>query len=153
MKLPRLRHAQAAAALAAAALLAIVGLGDAAGAREQAGKDEYPNSIMREEPAHPPARRVKRRGSSSPSPVPQYRSVVTPLGQPPRIIETRPLGNPPSPPMLVPGVSGNAGPAMTPPRPAGRSFQDRATDCVHAGTAAGVAPGQIGAYTQSCVNQ
>ena len=153
MKLPRLKHVQAAAVLAALALLAIVGLCDAAGAREQVRKDEYPTSIMREEPARPPARRMKRRGSSSPSPVPQYRSVVTPLGQPPRIIETRPLGNPPAPSTVVPGVSGNAGPAMTPPRPAGRSFQDRAADCVHAGTAAGVGPGQIGAYTQSCVNQ
>jgi len=139
--------------IATLAFLGITSLCGKADAREQLGRNEYPTSIIREEPARPPTKRVKRRGSSSPSPVPQYRSVVTPLGQPPRIIETRPLGNPPSPPMLVPGVSGNAGPAMTPPRPAGRSFQDRATDCVHAGTAAGVAPGQIGAYTQSCVNQ
>ena len=139
--------------IAALACLVFAMACDPAGAREAVRKDEYPASIMREEPARPPARRVKRRGSSSPSPVPQYRSVVTPLGQPPRLIETRPLGNPPAPSMLVPGVSGNARPAMPPPRPAGRSFQDRAADCVHAGTAAGVGPGQIGAYTQSCVNQ
>lgn len=116
--------------------------------------DEYPNSIMREEPARPvPKAKPRRHGSSSPSPVPPYRSVVTPLGTAPRIIETRPPGHPGSPPMVVPGVSGNAGPAFTPPRPAGQSFQDRATSCLHAGSAAGVPPGQIGAYTRSCVNQ
>jgi hypothetical protein len=44
------------------------------------------------------------------------------------------------------------GPAVTPPRPAGQNFQDRAIGCVHSGSAQ-VGPGQVGAYTQSCVNQ
>ena len=132
-------------------------------------KDGYPYSIMKEEggskkprvndlgwekpqpQATKPIRRV--RGSSSPSPVPPYQSTVTPLGTAPRIIETQPLGSPASPGMIVPGVRATTGPAMTPPRPAGQSFQDRAINCVHAGSGAGVGPGQIGAYTQSCVNQ
>jgi hypothetical protein len=56
--------------------------------------------------------------------------------------------------MIVPGVSGATGaPVMTPPRPAGQGFQDRARNCFHAGSAAGVGAGQIGTYTRSCVNQ
>jgi hypothetical protein len=94
-----------------------------------------------------------RRGSSSPSPLPAPRSIVTPLGLPPRVIELPRLPQPSSPAMIVPGVSTPTGPAMTPPRPPGQGFQDRAVNCVHAGGAIGVSPGQIGAYTQSCVNQ
>lgn len=133
-------------------------------------KSGYPYAIMKEEggakprprvtddgwekpqaPAKKPLRRA--RGSSSPSPVPRYQSTVTPLGTAPRIIETKPLGTPSSPGMIVPGVRATTGPAMTPPRPAGQSFQDRAANCVHAGSGAGVPSGQIGAYTRSCVNQ
>ncbi|MES1155573.1 MAG: hypothetical protein ABUL48_04000, partial [Pseudorhodoplanes sp.] len=113
-------------------------------------KSGYPYSIMKEEggaqprakprasdqgwekpraPSQTPIRRA--RGSSSPSPVPQYQSTVTPLGTAPRTIETPPLGTPSSPGMIVPGVRATTGPAMTPPRPAGQSFQDRAVNCVH----------------------
>jgi hypothetical protein len=134
-------------------------------------KSGYPYSIMKEEGgARSPKPRVsddgwekapalakkpirRARGSSSPSPVPQYQSTVTPLGTAPRTIETPPMGTPSSPGMIVPGVRATTGPAMTPPRPAGQSFQDRAVNCVHAGSGAGVPPGQIGTYTRSCVNQ
>jgi hypothetical protein len=132
----------------------------------------YPYSIMKEEPGTKPRPRAaepgwetpqaapakpvrgKRIGSSSPSPVPPYQSTVTPLGTAPRTIETRPMGTPSSPGMIVPGVrTTTGGPAITPPRPAGQSFQDRAVNCVHSGGAAGVGAGQIGGYTRSCVNQ
>jgi hypothetical protein len=135
-------------------------------------RNSYPYSIMREEggarsrapvndpgwegpeaePKKPP---VKRRiGSSSPSPLPPPRSVVTPLGTAPRAIETKPMGTASSPGVIVPGVrTTTGGPAITPPRPAGQSFQDRAVNCVHSGGAAGVGAGQIGSYTRSCVNQ
>ena len=63
------------------------------------------------------------------------------------------MRTPASPGMIVPGVHATTGPAMTPPRPAGQNFQDRAINCVHAGGGAGVPPGQIGTYTRSCVNQ
>jgi len=134
-------------------------------------KNGYPYSIMKEEGGakpRPPATdegwekpqiRAKkpigkrRIGSSSPSPVPRYQSTVTPLGTAPRIIDTPPMGTPSSPGMIVPGVRATTGPAMTPPRPAGQSFQDRTSNCVQAGSAAGVGSGQIGTYTRSCVNQ
>ncbi|MBZ0149450.1 MAG: hypothetical protein K8F62_18200 [Pseudorhodoplanes sp.] len=153
--------------LAAVALSGIIAT--SANAQDKSG---YPYSIMREEggakprtpefgwekeqprePAKKPAGK-RRIGSSSPSPVPPYQSTVTPLGTAPRIIETKPLGTPSSPGMIVPGVrSTTGGPALTPPRPAGQTFQDRAVSCVHAGGGAGVAPGKIGTYTRSCVNQ
>ena len=134
-------------------------------------RDGYPYSIMRDEPgtksrkphlgwekdlrepAKKPVVRGRRIGSSSPSPLPPARSVVTPLGTAPRIVETPPMGTPASPGMIVPGMrTTTGGPAVTPPRPAGQNFQDRAIGCVHAGSAQ-VGPGQVGAYTQSCVNQ
>jgi hypothetical protein len=155
-------------------LFAAIALGGACLAAPAIAQDKsgYPYSIMKEEggakprakpritgegwekprvPSQQPIRRA--RGSSSPSPVPQYQSTVTPLGTAPRTIETPPMGTPSSPGMIVPGVRATTGPAMTPPRPAGQSFQDRAVNCVHAGSGAGVGPGQIGTYTQSCVNQ
>jgi hypothetical protein len=153
-------------------LLAAIALGTGAIATRAIAQDKsgYPYSIMKEEggakprppvtddgwekpqaPVKKPMRRA--RGSSSPSPVPQYRSTVTPLGTAPRIIETEPMRTPSSPGMIVPGVRATTGPAITPPRPAGQSFQDRAANCVQAGSAAGVGPGQIGTYTRSCVNQ
>lgn len=134
-------------------------------------RDGYPYSIMREEgggklrapapdagwekPQATPKKPIRRSriGSSSPSPLPQPRSVVTPLGTAPSIVETPPMGRAASPGMIVPGVRATTGPAMTPPRPAGQSFQDRAVGCVQAGSGAGVGPGQIGTYTRSCVNQ
>jgi hypothetical protein len=152
----------------AAVMLGVAGLTPFAFAQD---KDSYPYSIMREEggtkkprpraaepgwdspqkPAKPAPR--ARVGSSSPSPLPRYQSTVTPLGTAPRTIETPPMGTPSSPGMIVPGVRATTGPAMTPPRPAGQSFQDRAANCVQAGSGAGVGPGQIGTYTRSCVNQ
>jgi hypothetical protein len=137
-------------------------------------KNGYPYSIMKEEPGTKPRARApvndpgwegpeaapkkpvgKRRiGSSSPSPVPPYQSTVTPLGTAPRTIETKRMGTPSSPGMIVPGIrTTTGGPAVTPPRPAGQSFQDRTVNCVHSGGGAGVGPGQIGSYTRSCVNQ
>lgn len=134
-------------------------------------RNSYPYSIMKEEgggarsrapvndpgwegseaPAKKPA--AKRRiGSSSPSPLPPPRSVVTPLGTVQRPIETPPLGSASSPGMIVPGArTTTGGPAMTPPRPAGQGFQDRAVNCV--ASSGGVAPGKVGSYTRSCVNQ
>jgi len=155
----------------AAAALCMGCLATSAIAQDKSG---YPYSIMREEPGTKPKPRPaitgegwetpqaapakpvrgKRIGSSSPSPVPPYQSTVTPLGTAPRIIETRPLGTPSSPGMIVPGVrTTTGGPAITPSRPAGQSFQDRAVNCVHSGGGAGVGAGQIGTYTRSCVNQ
>ena len=102
--------------------------------------------------SEPPKRRMRRIGSGS-SPLPPYRSPLTPLGIAPRVIETPSLASPSSPSQIVPEISSNTGPAMTPPRPAGQGFQDRAVNCVHVGSASGVGPGEIGAYTRSCVNQ
>jgi hypothetical protein len=118
-------------------------------------KSHDPYSIMTDEPQAPaPRKRVKRaRGSSSPSPVPPYQSTLTPLGVAPQIVTTPPLGQPGAPSVVVPGVGAGGGPAVTPSRPAGQTFQDRALSCVHSGSAQGVGPGQIGAFTQSCVNQ
>lgn len=154
------------------AVIAVFVLGTipAAGAR-----DGYPYSIMKEEPGTKPKAKPKpqskpqaepkkkeakgksgkkARGSSTLSTIPAYRSTVTPLGTAPDIIETPPMGRAASPGMIVPGVSGSTGgPVLTPPRPAGQGFQDRARNCFHAGSAAGVGAGQIGTYTRSCVNQ
>jgi hypothetical protein len=142
------------------------------------GSDDFPFSIMREEPGSRPARRAApkqqvapaakqqpsqqaqkagprpiRRGSSSYSTIPVYRSPVTPLGTAPQVGNVQPLGQPGSPAMVVPGIQSNTGPAMTPPRPPGQSFQDRAINCVQSGSASGVGPGQIGSFTQNCVNR
>ncbi len=124
------------------------------GMRSAQARDPY--SIMVEDPQAtvPLPRKVRRaRGSSSPSPVPPYRSTVTPLGVAPQAVEPYPIDRSGSPGGIAPGVSGVAGPAVTPPRPAGQTFQDRAVACQHSGMAQGVGPGQIGAYTGACVNQ
>ncbi|MGE3987406.1 hypothetical protein [Pseudorhodoplanes sp.] len=64
------------------------------------------------------------------------------------------MANPGSPATTVPGISGPGGaPAIAPGRPAGQTFQDRASKCIASGTAQGVGPGQIGSFTQSCVNR
>lgn len=159
-----------------AALLAVLTSGPLFPAAAQS-RDDFPFSIMREEPGTRPARRAApprqrempaarpqrnqqkqvrrpvRRGSSSFNTIPVYRSPVTPLGTAPRIGNVQPLGQPGSPASVVPGIQSNTGPAMTPQRPAGQSFQDRAINCVQSGSVGGVAPGQIGAYTQNCVNR
>jgi hypothetical protein len=141
-------------------------------------RNEFPFSIMRDPPGERPARRAAprtkqvapakveprpqaqkvaprpvRRGSSTASTIPVYQSPVTPLGTAPRIGNVQPLGQPASPSTVVPGINSNVGPAMTPPRPAGQSFQDRAVNCVHSGSASGVGAGQIGSFTQNCVNR
>jgi hypothetical protein len=142
-------------------------------------RDDFPFSIMAPEPGERPARRPKaapkraapapkaepsrqaqkpvprpvRRGSSSASAIPVYRSPVTPLGTAPQVGTVQPLGHPGSPSVVVPGIQSNTGPAMTPPRPPGQSQQDRAINCVHSGTASDVGTGQIGSFTQNCVNR
>ena len=113
----------------------------------------YPNSIMTPEPGtaeSKPAKRAVRRGSSSPSPLPPVRSVVTPLGRAPGVIEPPAIGRSQATSQPVPGF-----PSALPSPPSslsGKSFQDRAVGCVHHGSSVGVGPGQIGAYTQGCVN-
>lgn len=96
--------------------------------------------------------RKRRIGSSSPPPPPPP-SVVTPLGVAPGAAEVPRLTTPGSGPTVIPGQFGNAGPAIAPARPAGQSFQDRTVGCVHSGSSQGVGPGQIGGFTQGCVNQ
>ena len=81
------------------------------------------------------------------------RSIVTKPGVAPRGVEPPKARKPTSPSMIVPGVGSNAGPAMTPPRPPGQSFGDRARNCLQSGGAAGVPAGQLGAYSRNCVNQ
>jgi hypothetical protein len=126
------------------------------GTRAKPAKHRQNQKVQRAEPstAEKPAKaeRSKRRIGSSSPPAPPPQSIVTPLGVAPRIIEAPPVTAPSSPSMIVPGISGNAGPAVTPPRPPGQSFHDRAVNCVHYGTSQGVPPGQIGAYTRDCVN-
>jgi hypothetical protein len=131
-------------------------------------RDEFPYSIMvpepgtrarpapkRQEPAARTARPRKaapggrRIGSSSPSPLPPPRSIVTPPPPTPRVIEPPPLPRIPSYPTPVPGFGGVPAP---PTALNGQTFQDKAIGCIHYGTGAGVPPGQIGAYTGSCVN-
>ena len=142
-------------------------------------RDEFPFSIMQPEPgsrrappprkqaAPPPpaqarparptpktASRPIRRGSSGISSLPTYRSVVTPLGTAPSFGTAPSMANPASPSTTVPGISAaGGGPALTPPRPAGQSFQDRASNCIASGTAQGVGAGQIGNFTANCVNR
>jgi len=110
--------------------------------------------------AREPSREVKRvpprraRGSSTFSTIPTHQSPLTPLGVAPTIGTVQPMGRAPSIAAPVPGVydrSGNF--AVTPPRPANQGFQDRATTCIQSGGVAGVSPGQMGAYTRSCVNR
>jgi hypothetical protein len=99
-------------------------------------------------------RRAGRRGSSTASTIPTYRSPLTPLGTVQPLPTAPRMANPASPSVPVPGIAGTGGaPAMTPPRPAGQTFQDRATSCISSGTAQGVGAGQIGSFTGNCVNR
>lgn len=93
------------------------------------------------------------RGSSSPSPLPAPRSVVTPLGTAPKTIAPPSIAQPARDPGPVPGSYGTAVPPPSVPITPGQTFQDRAIGCIHSGSGGGVSPGQIGAYTQGCVNQ
>jgi hypothetical protein len=75
----------------------------------------------------------------------------------------------PAPPAIAPGpaapqamqqrsprapdlVQRRRGPPVAVPRGDNDTFPDRATNCVHYGTAAGVPPGEIGQFTRNCVN-
>jgi len=107
----------------------------------------YPYAIMNEEPG------LRSAAPREPWLANPHRSPLTPQGRVPKMDTVRPLGPAASPPTVVPGVSGNTGPAIAPARPAGQSFQDRAVNCVHAGGTSGVGAGQIGAFTRGCVNQ
>ncbi len=114
--------------------------------QQQPGQSEQPVKAER------PRRRI---GSGSPAapPVPSVftrpGSVVTPLGTAPRIVETPPAVNANPTAQPVPGFT-----TVTPPPSAlgGQSFQDKAAGCIQHGMNAGIGAGQIGAYTQSCVN-
>lgn len=149
--------------------------GSAAQAQGRSGADGYPFSIMTPEPgerrARPPlqqvtppseaesqlvqeARKTTRRvrGSSTFSTIPTYQSPLTPLGTAPTIGTAPTQAYPASRAAPVPGVRGTGGAiAVTPPRPAGQSFQNRATSCVQA--SGGVRPGQMGTFTRNCVNR
>jgi hypothetical protein len=143
----RLKPVMKILAVTAVLALALTAAAEAAAKRKKPkATSGYPYSIMNDEPG--------MRSASQPEPwlANRHRSPLTPLGRAPKVDTVRPLGQAASPPMIVPGVSSNIGPAVTPPRPAGQSFQDRAVNCVHAGGASGVGAGQIGAYTRSCVN-
>jgi hypothetical protein len=99
-------------------------------------------------------RRGARRGSSTASTIPSYRSPLTPLGTVQPMPTAPNMANPASPPSVVPGIGGVAGtPAIAPGRPAGQTFQDRTTNCIMSGSAQGVGAGQIGSFTQNCVNR
>jgi hypothetical protein len=128
------------------ALVLGVASADAAKRKKQKAARGYPYSIMNEEPG------MRSASPREPWLANPHQSPLTPLGRVPKTGTVRPLGHAGSPPMIVPGVSGNTGPAMTPARPAGQSFQDRAVNCVHTGGSSGVGAGQIGAFTRSCVN-
>lgn len=119
---------------------------DAAKRKKQKTARGYPYSIMNEEPG------MRSASPREPWLAAPHQSPLTPLGRVPKGKTVQPLGHPGSPPMIVPGVSGNVGPAVTPARPPGQSFQDRAINCVQAGGSSGVGAGQIGSFTRSCVN-
>ncbi len=100
------------------------------------------------------ARKTTRRvrGSSTFSTIPTYQSPLTPLGTAPTIGTAPTQAYPASPAAPVPGVRGRGGMiAVTPPRPAGQSFQNRAASCAQA--SGGVRPGQMGTFTRNCVNR
>lgn len=151
--------------------------GSAVQAQGRSGADGYPFSIMTPEPGErrarppleqvtppseaesPPVREARKptrraRGSSTFSTIPTYRSPLTPLGTAPTIGTAPTQAYRASRAAPVPGVRGSGGGiAVAPARPAGQSFQNRATSCVHAGGAAGVRPGQMGTFTRNCVNR
>jgi hypothetical protein len=116
-------------------------------------KPTISETLPREIPPKDGKPRPRPRGSSSPSPLPAPRSVVTPLGVPSRTIEPPSIAQPARDPGPVPGRYGTAVPPPSVPIAPGQTFQDRAIGCIHSGSGGGVSPGQIGAYTQGCVNQ
>jgi hypothetical protein len=99
-------------------------------------------------------RRAVRRGSSTASTIPAYRSPLTPLGTVQPMPTAPSMAYPSSPATTVPGIGGVAGtPAIAPARPAGQTFQDRTQSCIMSGSGQGVGAGQIGSFTQNCVNR
>lgn len=122
--------------------------------RARAPRPAPPPEQVRPSTGEPKAapRRVVRRGSSTFSTIPTYRSPLTPLGTVQPMPTAPSMANPASPAAQVPGVTGVGGnPAIAPARPAGQGFQDRATNCVASGSAQGVRPGQMGSFTSNCV--
>lgn len=118
-------------------------------ARQRTLSETLPSEMPRSDGKPRPV----RRGSSSPSPLPPPRSVVTPLGTAPKVIEPPSIAQPARDPGPVPGSYGTAVPPPSVPITPGQTFQDRAIGCIQSGGAGGVSGSQIGAYTQSCVNQ
>jgi hypothetical protein len=156
------------------AALALIFLGLSGPAVHAQGSDGFPFSIINDPAERRAAKRPKaappqaapardaakttprrvRRGSSTASTIPSYRSPLTPLGTVQPMPTAPSAAYPASPAAPVPGVSGVGGlPAIAPSRPAGQTFQDRAGNCIMSGTAQGVGPGQIGSFTQGCVNR
>lgn len=133
-------------ALAASFALVLTASADAAKRKKQKAAVGYPYSIMNDEPG------MRSAAPREPWLASPHQSPLTPLGRTRNVAPVRPLGQAGSPPMIVPGVSSNTGIAITPARPPGQSFQDRAVNCVHAGGTSGVGAGQIGAFTRACVN-
>jgi hypothetical protein len=101
----------------------------------------------------PPSPARRARGSSSPSPLPPVRSVVTPLGVAPKTIEQPRITRPVRDPGPAPGTYGTAVPPPSVPIRPGQTFQDRAIACSHSGGVGGVPAGQLGSYTASCAQQ
>jgi hypothetical protein len=153
--------------LVMAVSLIVAADGAAAAAKKKKKAQSYPYSIITPEPGTKqsklrkrgkpavqgeqaaPVKRGKRRIGSGSLRLPPYRSPLTPLGTAPRVIETPAAAQIPAAPMPVPGFP------VVPPPPAalgGQSFPDKAIGCVQHGTSSGVGVGDIGAYTQSCVN-
>jgi len=153
-------------ALVFASSLAVVAAGGVAYAQ---GKDTFGvPSIMQPEPGSLEAREETRpakpslqrevkqqrqtgrrvRGSSSPSPVPQYQSPPRPDFSQKRSIDGPGLTAAPDVPTPVPGFAR----VPAPPSYTGQTFQDKAIGCAHYGASQGIGAGQIGAYTGGCVN-
>ncbi len=114
--------------------------------QQQPGQSEQPVKTER------PRRRIGSGSPAAPPPPSVFTrpgSVVTAPGTAPRIIETPPVANANQTPHPVPGFT-----TVTPPPAAlgGQSFQDKAAGCIQHGMNSGIGAGQIGAYTQSCVN-
>jgi hypothetical protein len=143
----RRRFATIVALAAAATVIAGAGAEAAQKRKSRPATSGFPYSIMNDEPG------LRSAAPREPWLANPHRSPLTPQGHVPKGMTVQPLGHPPAPPTLVPGISGNAGPAIAPARPAGQSFQERALNCVHGGGVSGVGAGQIGTFARSCVNQ
>jgi hypothetical protein len=156
------------------ALLVLIFLSLSAPPAHAQSSDGFPFSIINDPSARRAAKRPKapppqaapvrdtaktaprrvRRGSSTASTIPTYRSPLTPLGKVQPMPTAPSMAYPSSPATTVPGIAGTGGlPAIAPARPAGQTFQDRTQSCIMSGSGQGVGAGQIGAFTQGCVNR